>query len=404
MRVLISCLTLLSLSLPILRADAVTEANAKACAIVSVRTPPAPSRRVLAMVQVSVFEAVNAISGRYKDSRLNLGPVPGASVDAAVVSATRASLLGLIPVDKVAIEAWYGEALAKIPDGAQRNLGIALGEKAAAAVMALRADDGASAPETYRPLTAPGSYVPTVTPAAPQWPDRKPWTLASAKQFRPGPPPALASQTWARDFNEVKALGGKASAKRSPEQTAIGKFWEDNSSAIYFGVLRSVAEASGRDITDNARLYATAATAMDDALIAVFDAKYAYRFWRPLTAIRNGDLDGNDATDRELGWSPLIDTPMHPEYPCAHCILVATLAEILDAVLPTGQPVKLSTTSLITPGVIRSWNSAAALVEEVSNARIWSGVHYRNSAQVGEAMGHKIGRQAARELNGTWRQ
>lgn len=401
--ILLSCFALISLARPLLHADAVTEANARACAIVSVRTPPGPSRRVLAIVQASVFEAVNAITARYGEHRLDLSSAPGASVEAAVFAATRTALLGLIPADKAAIEAWYGEALAKLPDDPPRAEGIALGERAAAGVLALRAQDGATVPETYRPQTTPGVYVPTVTPAAPQWPGRKPWFMASANQFRPGPPPALTSETWAHDFNEVRALGGKASTQRSPEQTAIGKFWEDNSSAIYFGVLRSMAEVPGRDITDNARLYEITAIALDDAIIAVFDAKYAYRFWRPLTAIRNGDVDGNDATEREPGWSPLIETPMHPEYPCAHCILAATLAEVLDAALPKGPPVRLSTTSLTLPGVVRSWTSTAALVEEVSNARVWSGVHYRNSARVAEAMGHQVGQLAARQLNASRR-
>ncbi|HJW43569.1 MAG TPA: vanadium-dependent haloperoxidase [Geothrix sp.] len=400
---LVPCLALISLSQLLLHADAVTEANARACAIVSVRTPPGPSRRVLAVVQTSVFEAVNAITARYGEHRLDLGSAPGASVEAAVFAATRTALLGLIPADKAAIEAWYGEALSKLPDGPPRAEGIALGERAAAGVLALRAQDGAMVPETYRPQTTPGVYVPTVIPAAPQWPGRKPWLMVSASQFRPGPPPTLASETWAHDFNEVKARGGKASTQRSQEQTVIGKFWEDNSSAIYFGVLRSLAEVPGRDITDNARLYEITAIALDDAIIAVFDAKYAYRFWRPLTAIRNGDVDGNDATEREPGWSPLIETPMHPEYPCAHCILAATLAEVVDAALPKDQPVRLSTSSLTLPGVVRSWTSTAALVEEVSNARVWSGVHYRNSTRVGEAMGHQVGRLAARQLSASRR-
>lgn len=398
MRILIPCLTLLSLATPSLRADAVTEANAKACAIVAVHTSPGHSRRVLAIVQAAVFEAVNAITGRYGDGLLRLAPAPGASLEAAVASATRVALLGLIPRDKAAIEASYAEATARLPESAAKTEGLALGGKAALGVLALRADDGASTPETYRPRTTPGAYVPTVTPAVPQWPGRKPWYLARADQFRPGAPPALASDAWAQDYNEVKTLGGKGSTLRTPEQTAIVKFWEDDSSAIYFGVLRSALETPGREVTDNARCYAVAAAAMDDAIIAVFDAKYTYLFWRPITAIRNGDQDGNEATERDPGWLPLIETPMHPEYPCAHCILVATVAEVLDAAMPGGSPVKLSTTSLTAPGVVRSWSSTAALVDEVSNARVWSGVHFRNSARTGEAMGHQVGRLAAERL------
>ena len=383
---------LLALAVASLRADAITETNAKACALVAAHSQAAPSRRVLAIVQVAAFEAVNAIAGRPRTSRLDLSAARDASAAAAVASATRVALLALIPSAATPIEAWYAEALAQVPDGLGKVEGIALGARAARGVLALKAGDGASEPETYRPQTSPGAYVPTVTPAVPHWPGRKPWHMKSADQFRPGPPPDLASSTWAQDFNESRALGGKVSAKRTPEQTAIGKFWEDNSSAIYFGVLQRVAEAPGRDLVANAWLYACAATGMDDATIAVMDAKYAYRFWRPLTAIRNGDQDGNDATEREAGWSPLIETPMHPEYPCAHCINGAVLAELLDAALPPGVPVALATTSLTAPGVVRTWTSTAAMVEEVGNARIWSGVHYRTSTRAGEAMGHELGR------------
>ncbi len=167
--------------------------------------------------------------------------------------------------------------------------------------------------------------MPTAIPVVPQWTQRKPWLMASAAQFRPGPPPALDSAIWARDYNEVKAMGARKGSSRSAEQTDIARFWEATMPSIYHGVVRSVAERPGRDITQNARLFAAVAQGMDDALVAVFDAKYHYNFWRPITAIRNGDKDGNDATERDASWPPFIDTPMHPEYPCAHCIVSATV-------------------------------------------------------------------------------
>ena len=136
--------------------------------------------------------------------------------------------------------------------------------------------------------------MPTAAPAVPQWSQRKPWLMTSAAQFRPGPPPALASDAWARDYNEVKALGGKVSTRRSAEQTEIARFWEYSLPPIYYGVVHSVARMPGREVAQNARLFAAVAQAMDDAMIAVFDAKYHYNFWRPATAIRNGDIDGND--------------------------------------------------------------------------------------------------------------
>ena len=164
--------------------------------------------------------------------------------------------------------------------------------------------------------------------------------MTSGDQFRPGPPPGLTSDVWKRDFDEIKALGGMNSSKRTSEQTAIARFWEATAPAVYWPVARSVANAPGRDVTDNARLLAVAAMAMDDALIAVFDAKYTFNLWRPVTAIRNAEGDARDP-----GWTPFIDTPMHPEYPCAHCIVSASLGAVLQAEIGTGPTPKLSSSS-----------------------------------------------------------
>src|SRR5207302_1418841 len=160
-------------------------------------------------------------------------------------------------------------------------------------------------------------------PLMTQWGKRNPWVLARPDQLRPGPPPSLKSETWAHDFNEIKTLGAKNSAARTAEQTAAAKFWEASAPAIYFGIVRSFAAAPGRDVAENARLYAAVAMAMDDALVAVMDAKYTYKFWRPITAIRNADRTQNRATEGDPGWLPFIDTPPHPEYPCAPCSAVS---------------------------------------------------------------------------------
>jgi hypothetical protein len=374
-------------------ADVVTDANAKAAEIAS-RHPATPiSVRMMAIVQVSVFEAVNAISGRYPAFRVKVAPAPGASVDAAVAAATRTALLKLMPAQRAAIEASYQAALKEVPDGPAKASGIATGEQAAAAVLAACADDGWMAANTYRPHATPGVYVPTVFPAVPHWGKRKAWVLASPDQFRPGPPPSLTSDTWKRDLAEIKALGGKTSSRRTPEQTAIAQFWEATAPAVYWPVARSVAAAPGRDAIENARLLAAAAMAMDDALIAVFDAKYTYNVWRPVTAIRNaeGDL-------RDPGWMPFIDTPMHPEYPCAHCIVSASLGAVLESEIGSGPTPKLSSSSSTAGGAVRTWNSVADFWQEVALARIYDGVHYRFSTEVGTAMGRKIGQLAARKL------
>lgn len=371
------------------RADAVTDWNAKVVDLVNdakMGTPPA--HRLMAITQTAVHEAVETIVRRH----------PGASIDAAVAAASRGVVQKALPAQQAAIDKAYETALAAVADGPGKAMGINVGERAAEAVLAARRDDGASAADTYRPQTVAGAYVPTVLPAVPQWPQRKPWLMTSPTQFRPAAPPALGSELWARDYNEIKAIGAKQSTRRSAEQTDASVFWEATLPSVYHGVVRSVASAPGRDVVRNARLFAAVTQAMDDALIAVFDAKYHYRFWRPLTAIRNGDADGNDATERDAAWQPLIDAPMHPEYPCAHCILASTLGTVLKAELGNGPVPPLSTTSTAAKGAARRWTTVDQFVQEVADARVWQGVHYRNSSEVGVAMGRRVGALAAERL------
>jgi hypothetical protein len=384
---------------PDAHADVVTDANARAADVVSRIPAPTPiTVRMMAIVQVSVFEATNALTGRYPPQRAKLTPAPGASVEAAVAAATRTALSKLMPAQQAVFDADYQALLRAVPDGPAKTAGIALGEQAAAAIVALCADDGMVAPDVYRPHTAAGVYVPTVGPAVPHWGKRRPWVMPRGDHFRPGPPPTLTSDTWARDYNEIKAVGSRNSTQRTTEQTAIAKFWEATAPAVYWPVARSVASTPGRDVTDNARLLAVAAMAMDDALIAVFDAKYTYNLWRPVTAIRNGDLDGNNATDRDPGWTPFIDTPMHPEYPCAHCIVSAALGAVLEAEIGSGPTPPLSSASPTAGGAVRTWTSVGDFTKEVAQARIYDGVHYRFSTEVGSAMGKKIGELAVKSV------
>lgn len=192
------------------------------------------------------------------------------------------------------------------------------------------------------------------------------------------------------DYNEVKALGWKYSPQRTAEQTEIARFWEDVMPSIYHGIVRSVASIRGRDITRNARLFVAVTQACDDGLIAVFDAKYHYGFWRPLTAIRNGDIDGNDVTERDESWVPFIETPMHPKYPCAHCITSGVVGTILRAEIGNEPTPVLTTRSNAAGGVSRSWTTIDEFMQEVPNARLYDGVHYRNSGQIGTDMGRQI--------------
>jgi PAP2 superfamily len=364
----------------VVHADAVTDWNLKANeVIVAAKLPTQPAVRVMAIVQTAAHQAVMTASQR------------GALVEAALVAAHRVTLGRLLPAQQPMIDAAYQAALGTIPDDAPKFDGIADGESAAEAVLSARTDDGAAAPETYRPHTTAGVYVPTTTPAVTQWPLRKPWLMRSAAQFRPAGPPALNSDTWARDFNEVKAMGGRTSARRSAEQTEVARFWDYSAPPIYHALVRSVAMQPGRSLERNARLFAAVAQAMDDALIAVFEAKYHYRFWRPATAIRNADTDGNAATEREAGWSALIDVPMHPEYPAAHSVLAAALGTVLAAEVGDAPMPVLETSSPTVKGAVRRYDNVRTLVQEVSDARIWGGVHYRTSTEVGAQMGRQVG-------------
>ncbi len=369
------------------QADAVTDWNQLADGFIAeskLGTPPAV--RVMALLQTAVADAVAATP----DS---------ASAEAAIAGAHRVVLAKLLPAQQAGVEAAVQAALARLPEGAAKSAGLAAGEKAAAALLARRADDNPAHPEAYRPLASPGQYVPTAAPAIPQWRERKPWLMTSASQFRPGPPPALAGERWARDFNEVRELGGRASTQRSAEQTDIARFWEYSLPAIYHGVLRSVALQPGRDLRRNARLFAAAAQAMDDSLIGVFDAKYHHHFWRPATAIRNGDQDGNDATPREPGWAPLVDAPLHPEYPSGHSILASAVATVIKGDVGTNAVNGLATSSPSAKGATRQWRRLDEFVREVSMARIYGGIHFRAATEAGEAMGRQVGELAvARHL------
>lgn len=365
-------------------ADAIVDWNQRSAQFIAeARLGTPPAIRVMALVQTAAYEA----------ARDSAGSGPQAQ-SVAVAGAHRHALKELLPAQQGAIEAAYQAAVAQQGDEAARERHAAAGHGAAQRVLAARAGEMPRTPDTYRPAAAPGLYVPTTLPAVTQWSQRKPWLMSSTDQFRPGPPPALSSERWQRDYDEIKALGARESRARSAEQTAIGRFWDYSLPDIYNGVVRSVAQQGNRSVLDNARLFATVAQAMDDAAMAVFDAKYAYNFWRPITAIRNGDLDGHDGTARDATWLPLIDTPMHPEYPCAHCTLAAAVGTVIQAQVGA-LPAELQTSSPTAQAVVRRWATPEAFIQEVATARIVAGVHFRSATEAGVAMGRRIGALAA---------
>jgi PAP2 superfamily len=380
------------------RADVVTDWNQKASEITVAHMGGPWGQRPMMLIQVAVFEAVNAITRRYpQPGYLKLEAPAGASTDAAVAAVNRAVLTRLATTQGAATESAYQAALARVPEGAAKADGIALGERAAAGILTLNVP-AVAPPVFYRPVAAPGVYVSTVVPVLADMPPARCWVLDRVDQFRPGPPPDLKSAVWARDYNEVKALGARTGSKRTPEQTEIARFWTATTPTVFYPLARSVANQPGREVTQNARLLAVSGLAMVDAIDAVFDAKYRYHFWRPFTAIRNGDEDGNDATERDPGWLPFIETPMHPEYPCAHCTVAASLGAVLKVEVGNAPMPKLSTTSPTLPGVTRSWASVDAFTQEVMLARIYDGVHYRSSGEVGNALGVQVGEWVAAKL------
>src|SRR5882724_2514470 len=271
-----------------------------------------------------------------------------------------------------------------------RRCGTALGLRAADGVLTMRANDGENAPDTYRPRTTPGRYVATAPVVAPQWVKVTPFVLNSPAQFRPGPPVALKSQEWADNYNEVKQYG-KTSTTRTPQQTETARLWLYTGPSTFMPIAVQLSKAKPLSVAENARLFALLSMATHDAIGAVLEAKYHYEFWRPVTAIRNGDIDGNPKTERDATWEPLGPTPMHPEYPCAHCIVAHTAGTVMQAFFGTGPLPEFTLTTPTAPGVTHRWTRLEDFMEEPSNARVWAGIHYRFSTTVGADMGRKIG-------------
>jgi hypothetical protein len=356
-------------------ADVVIDWAAQGVAIGSDKQiPNAPFTRALAMMHVAMFEAMNATERRYRPYKLDLGADRLTSKEAAGAAAAHMVLVTLFPDEKPKLDQALQASLATISDGEAKTKGVELGKHAGTAIVASRADDGSGARESYRPFTAPGVYVPTGLPIEIMSGGIKPWAMERGSQFRPPPPPELTSDVWTRDLNEIREVGALHSKTRTAEQTEIGRFWFFTGPRTYTPLVQQVVEAKKMDVLDCARLYALVSMATSDAFIAVFDAKYAYNFWRPITAIRNADLTANAGTPRDPSWLPLGMTPPHPEYPCAHCIVAAAVAEVLQRT--AGDVGELALTSPTAGGVTRKWKRLDDYSKEVASARIYAGFHY----------------------------
>jgi PAP2 superfamily len=369
-------------------ANVITDWDVKAVAFAS---PGVVGQREVTLVHVAMFDAVNSIERRYRSYLVQLAAAKTTSQEAAAATAAAMVLAGLLPSKAADLKGALADYLAAIPDGDSKSDGIKLGEVVAAKVLQARENDGANAPDDYRPKTRPGVYVQTPITVGSAWPRMTPFVLEKPSQFRPGPPIPLESEEWATDYNEIKDYGGKTSVKRSPQQTETARFWLMLGAPAYQPLVRQLVALKQMSVIDSARFMALYAMAQTDCATAFFDAKYHYEFWRPITAIRNGDIDGNPATERDPTWQPIDNTPMHPEYPCAHCVQSATAAAVLEALLGAAEIPEVSMTSATAPGVTHRFTNLRAFADEVASARIWAGFHYRFSTRVGTEMGRKIG-------------
>ncbi len=353
--------------------------------------PPTTGVIHMAYVHLAMYDAVNAVERRYRP----YGPVfatdPGASVSAAVAAASHKVLTHYFPNQAADLDAAYAAALDVVTDAAARDEGVAAGEKAGDQILAMRANDGLFAAVSYTPMPGPGEWQPTppaFLPAqTPQIAVMTPFTMESASQLRPGAPPALDSDVWANDYAETKAYGAVNSTVRTPAQTEIGLFWTAHPVPQFSGTLSRLAADEDLDASQAARLFAMSFVAVADAAIGCWDAKYHYHFWRPVTAIRAGDTDGNPATEPDAAWTPLAVTPNHPEYPAAHGCATGALTRTLEVLF--GRDVQLSASSSVT-NTAHTFSSPEDMLHEVQAARIYGGMHYRNSIEVGTALGHCV--------------
>ena len=365
--------------------------------------PPVASRN-LAMVHNAVLDAVNAIEGT-PSQFVSLTAPSTASLEAAVAAAAHRVLVYAYPAQIATLNATLATRLGAIPDGPSETEGVAVGQAAGNAMIALRESDGWNDFEPYSPQNAPGKWQPTAPVFAPaqlpHWATMTPFMLSSPSQFRPAAPPSLDSAAYATALNEVQALGKSDSATRTAEETQIARFWADNPGTYtptghWNRIANTVAAASGNSISENARLFAELNTTLADASIAAWDAKFAYDLWRPITAIREADSDGNAATQPNTEWTSLLVTPAFPEYVSGHSTYSAAAAAILAAKF--GDNTTFATMSLGLPGVTRQFTSFSAAAAEAGRSRVFGGIHFEFGNQEGQALGRKVAEEVLRSF------
>jgi len=349
----------------------------------------------LAYVQAAVFDAVDAVDGGYQPYVGHLRARGTTNVDAAVAAAAHRILVTQFPTQQSALDASYATSLANISDGPAKTRGVAVGEQAAADVQQARAHDGFQANVPYSFGSGPGVWIlptdnPATTPATPWAAEMTPFIMNTADQYRPGPPPALTSPAYTASYNETKDYGSAISAVRTAEQTDIALFWgRGRPDAQYNSGIRDLVTTHNFSRVQAARALALTNLVAADAFIACFDGKYTYSAWRPYTAIRAGDTDGNPDTTADPTWTPLVRTPNHPEYPGNHSCVSTSIAITVDNLLG---PAHFALTIPGTPASteLRHFTSSTQLITEIANARIWDGVHFRFSTEAGATIGRSV--------------
>ena len=350
--------------------------------------------RNFAILHAAIYDAVNAVARTHEPYVISIRAPRDASETAAADAAAYTALSGLYPAQQSSLDATYAAELARVADGPAKDKGVRLGEQVATDLLAIRAGDGSNVPAPpFVAGTNPGDYRPTPPnfpiPVFTTWGQVTPFVLDRSDQFRPAPPPALTSDSYAAAVNEVKSLGSASSTTRTAEQTEIGKFWSPPIQNFWNQIAQTVALQQHSNLPTTARLFAALNLSFADSAIAFYDAKYTYRLWRPVTAIRLADSDGNPNTAADPSWLPLAgNTAADPSYPGAHSTISAAGADVLDSFYSDHQ--RFSLTSPALPGVTRSFGSFTAAAQEAGLSRIFSGQHTRLDHVAGLTLGHDV--------------
>ncbi|MDX1984771.1 MAG: vanadium-dependent haloperoxidase [Bryobacteraceae bacterium] len=388
--------TFIVLGLTTLRADQVTNWNvvAMGAALAAGQAPPVQTR-TSAIVHIAIHDALNAIDRRNAPYALETRADQGAAPAAAVAAAARDTLIALIPAQRESIETAYSAALAEVSDASARASGVAIGQAAAALILSRRSADGANATAAWSPGSLPGQYRQTppanAAPIVPHWGNVTPFALRDVTQYRVDPPPDLSVDQYAYEVNEVKLVGGATSRMRTDEQSEIARHWYEASAQSWNRIARSASEQQRLDLWENGRLFALVNIALADGYFANFESKYLFNFWRPVTAIRDGDLDGNLDTVGESDWNAFLNTPAIPEWPSGHATVGAAAAEVMMRFFHTDYLAFSLTAGPPFAGSARQYYSFSQAALENANSRVLAGIHFRASCVAGLAQGQRIG-------------